>query len=191
MLEIIGDGESKLRRLRGPAAPSPALANSLRISGSPARITVRWRFGNVADVTVNGAPGHEFSDPARTALTSSLPTPGKARSIGSKGLHPLKSSRPLSQTPFPRQRQLPERASFPELPLHLPARRLYAEHQAPLPQPRRARPPSPHPRQVRTRRFTTAHIAPPARTAAPKSLARPPKPPRIRHLSDSRVIGTC
>jgi len=52
--EIIGEGESKLTDFEGRSLTRTA--NSLRISGSPARITVRWRFGNVADVTVNGAP---------------------------------------------------------------------------------------------------------------------------------------
>jgi alpha-D-xyloside xylohydrolase len=51
--EIIGDGESKLTDFEGRTLTRTA--NSLRISGSPARITVRWRFGAVADVTVNGA----------------------------------------------------------------------------------------------------------------------------------------
>jgi hypothetical protein len=52
--EIIGDGESKLTDFEGRTLTRAA--NSLRIAGSPARITVRWRFGSVADVTVNGAP---------------------------------------------------------------------------------------------------------------------------------------
>ena len=30
--------------------------NSLRITGKPARVTVRWRFGSVGSATVNGAP---------------------------------------------------------------------------------------------------------------------------------------
>jgi alpha-D-xyloside xylohydrolase len=52
--EIIGDRESKLTDFEGRTLTRTA--NSLRISGSPARITVRWRFGAVADVTINGAP---------------------------------------------------------------------------------------------------------------------------------------
>ncbi len=52
--ELIGGSDAKLTDFEGRSLTRTA--NSLRISGSPARITVRWRFGNVADVTVNGAP---------------------------------------------------------------------------------------------------------------------------------------
>jgi alpha-D-xyloside xylohydrolase len=53
--EVIGGGESKITDFEGRTVVRGA--HSLKISGdSAARVIVRWRFGSVAGVTVNGAP---------------------------------------------------------------------------------------------------------------------------------------
>jgi len=53
--EVIGNGpaETKLTDFEGRTIVRAR--RTLKISGSAARVTVRWRFGVVADVTVNGA----------------------------------------------------------------------------------------------------------------------------------------
>jgi alpha-D-xyloside xylohydrolase len=53
--ELIGGSNAKLTDFEGRSLTRTA--NSLKISGGPAaRVTLRWRFGSVAGVTVNGAP---------------------------------------------------------------------------------------------------------------------------------------
>jgi len=49
-----GRGETRLSDFEGRAVVRGA--QSLKISGSLARVIVRWRFGTVTSATVNGAP---------------------------------------------------------------------------------------------------------------------------------------
>jgi hypothetical protein len=52
---IGGGGGEELTDFEGRALA--ASASSLKITGGPAaRVTVRWRFGNVASAAVNGVP---------------------------------------------------------------------------------------------------------------------------------------
>jgi alpha-D-xyloside xylohydrolase len=54
--EVVGGGagETKLTDFEGRVVTRTA--NSLKITGEAARMTVRWRFGSVASATVNGTP---------------------------------------------------------------------------------------------------------------------------------------
>jgi alpha-D-xyloside xylohydrolase len=53
--EVIGGsaGESRITDFEGRTVARSA--RTLKISGTAARVTVRWRFGTVASATVNGA----------------------------------------------------------------------------------------------------------------------------------------
>jgi alpha-D-xyloside xylohydrolase len=57
--EVIGNGGSGERSItdfEGRVVTRAANSNSMKITGGAARVTVRWRFGNVAGATVNGTP---------------------------------------------------------------------------------------------------------------------------------------
>ncbi len=60
--EVIGSGAADAKLTDFEGREVVRAGRTLKISGSAAKVIVRWRFGSVADVTVNGAPAKVWLD---------------------------------------------------------------------------------------------------------------------------------